>query len=63
VGGPEVVDGMTDVSCDCLAERSTASLPGMPQCPGVQIKTTLRWEGVRTRFKRISIRWTRGCVE
>ena len=47
----------------CLAALSTASLPGMPQCLGAQIKTTLRWEGVRTSFRRISIRWTRGCVE
>ena len=37
----------------CLAARPTASLPGMPQCPGTQIKTTLRWEGVRTKFKRM----------
>jgi len=43
-----------------LAAWSTASLPGMPQCPGTRIKTTLRWDGERTRFKRISIRWTRG---
>jgi len=40
----------------CLAARSAASLAEMPQCPGAQIKTTLRWEGVQTRLKRISIR-------
>jgi len=47
----------------CMAARSTASLPGMPLCPGAQINTTERREGVRTRFKRINIRWTRGCVK
>jgi len=71
VSGPEMVDGdvgsemavcweMSRVNSKVISGlfdgRSTASLPEMPQCTGAQIKTTLRCEGVRTRFKRISIR-------